>query len=119
MRDCSIPTFIRLDGLQTLPPHIPILLDELGQESPGREIPRHVDLDQHLAGAAVAGSDADGGDAQPAGDQASHFGWNGFEHQGKAACGLKRECVFENLEGAKSRLPLDSEAAEGVLSLGR
>ena len=42
-------TLISLYGSHTLTPYIPVLLDKLGEEPTGREVARHVHLNQHLS----------------------------------------------------------------------
>lgn len=108
---------VRLDGLHGLAPNVAVLLDELGEEAAGREVASHVDLHEDLTGAAVAGADADGGDAQLLRDEGCNLGGDSLEDDGVAASLLHGEGILENAHGTGTRLSLDTETTEGVLAL--
>ena len=79
----------------------------------------HVLVHEHLAVAARAGADADGGDGQLRRHAFGELGGNGLEDHGEGAGLFHRVGVFQQLAGRIGRLALHLEAAQRVDALGR
>ena len=79
----------------------------------------HVLVHEHLAVAARAGADADGGDGQLRRHAFGELGGNGLEDHGESAGLFHRVGVFQKLAGRVGRLALHLEAAQRVDALRR
>lgn len=108
---------IGLDSTKTLAPDITVLLDELWQESAGREVSGHVDLHQDLAGAAITGADANGWDRELFRDKCCDFSGNSLDDHGESTGLLYGECILKEPQSPVGSLALHSEAAKSVLPL--
>lgn len=99
-------------------PNVTVFLDELGEESSGREVANHVNLHKDLARTAVASTDANGGNGQLVGDEGSDAFRDGLEDHGKGTGLLHGESILKDPHGSFGSLSLHAEAAQGVLTLG-
>lgn len=108
---------IRLDGPLGLTPDVAIFLDELGEEPPGGEITRHINLDKYLARAAGASADTDGWYRELLGDQGCYLSGDCLYDRAPTAGFLDCECILEKLHGTSGCLALDSESSQGILPL--
>ncbi len=95
---------------------IRVALRVLGQEVPQAE---QVVEDLHLAVAAAARTDTDGGDREQRTDALREFGGDALEHDRERAGLFERERVGDRQRGARGVLALRAVAAEGVDRLRR
>ena len=111
-------SLVCLNGFHALAPYVAVLLDELGEKAAWREVAGHVDLDEYLSRAPIAGTNANSRDLQLLRNQGGYLGGYSLQDNGEASGCLYGFGIFHNFEGAEGGLPLDSEASEGILALG-